>query len=74
MDLNPDSGKEIQDTCCGRIMVILKLKLERGKTKDDDAASKNITVTFEYDNHATMTPKKLVEPYTLRGDRVVSAD
>ena len=32
MDCNPDADYEIKDTCCGRIMVILKLKFVKVKT------------------------------------------
>ena len=32
MDCNPDADYEIKDTCCGRRMVILKLKFVKVKT------------------------------------------
>ena len=39
----PDSGCKIKDTCCGRSMVMLELKLVKGKAGDDDFYAVNGT-------------------------------
>ena len=41
----PDACFEIQDTFCGRIIVMLKLKLVKGKTADEADATSNGTAT-----------------------------
>ena len=39
MNHKSDAGCKIQDTCCGRSIVVLSLKLVKGKTADEAAAA-----------------------------------
>ena len=55
-------------------MVILKLKLVRGNTADDAAADANVIVPIGYVNHGGKVFKESVEPWALKGERVVAAD
>ena len=48
MDCNPDSGCEIQDNCCGRIMVIMKLNMEKVNTADEASGAVNGTAPYVY--------------------------
>ena len=47
------SDYKIQDTLCGRSMVLMKLKLVRVNTKDEADATANVTAPTGYFNHGT---------------------
>ena len=51
------AGCEIHDTCCVRIMVILKLKLVKGNTEDEASSTKNVTAPDDDENHGTTVLK-----------------
>ena len=52
----------------------MKLKLAKAKTADQEAASKNGTAPSGYANHGTKLLKELVDPWSVKVDRVVAAD
>ena len=41
-DYKPDTGFEIEDNFCGRIMAILELKLVKVNTADEEATAENV--------------------------------
>ena len=51
-------------------MVIMKLKLVKGKATDEAATAKNGTPPDEDDNHGASLLKKLVETFPGRGEIV----
>ena len=53
----PYAGCGIQDTCCGRSMVMLKLKLVKGRTEDEASADSNVSAPAENDNYGTTVIK-----------------
>ena len=53
---------------------MMKLKLVKDKSVDEDAVAANGNLPAEYQNHGTMVLKELVEPWAGRGDRVVAVD
>ena len=48
-----DAVCKIQDSSCGKSMVMPKLKLVKGNTTDEAAAAANGTVPAGYINHGT---------------------
>ena len=72
MDHNTDAGCKIQDTLCGRIMVMMKVRLVNSNTSEEAATTENGNVPAGYVNHGTKVRKELVEPWTVKGDRVVA--
>ena len=56
MDCKKDAVYIIQDTCCGRTMVILKLDLVKGKDVDESASAANETEPTDVDNCGTPVP------------------
>ena len=57
MDLNLDASCKFKDTFCGRIMLILKLRLVEDKDEDVAASSANRTATSLDDNYGTKVLK-----------------
>ena len=51
MDRKPVAGYKIQDTCCGRSMVMLNSKLVKGKTADEAYVPANGTAPAEDVNY-----------------------
>ena len=71
MDCKPDAGYEIQDTFCGRRMLILKLKLEKGNTENGEAPATNGTTPYGDFNYGTKLLKELVDHWEIKVDIVV---
>ena len=55
----PDYGFEIQDIFCGRIMVMMKLKLEKINSVYDESGAKNETSPYVYVKPGTKVLKEL---------------
>ena len=74
MDCKPDAGCKIQDNCYGRSMVMMKLKLAKGKTADKEDDSANGTSPYGDVNHGIKVLKELVYTWSVKGDRMVASD
>ena len=66
MYCKPYNGCKIQGSCCGKSMMILKLKLVKGKTVDEADIASNLTAPYEYLKHVTTVLKYLVQPWVKR--------
>ena len=60
MYLNPDDGCKIKDILCGRIMVMMKLKLAKSKTAYEAVDTANGNPPSSDVNNGTKILKKLV--------------
>ena len=57
MDCKTDAVYKIQDTCCGRTVVMLKLNLVKGNDVDESASAANGTEPADDNNWGTTAPK-----------------
>ena len=57
MDCKPDDGCGIQDACCERSMVMIKLKLVKDKSVDGAAESANGIAPAYDENHGAIVLK-----------------
>ena len=57
MDRKPYAGCKIQDICYERSMVVLNLKLVKGKAADEASTTENLNAPAEDDNYGTTVLK-----------------
>ena len=53
MNLKPDSGCKIRNTCCVRSIVMIKLDLVKDEDADEYSNAENLTAPDEDDNYGT---------------------
>ena len=63
MDHKPDYGCEIQETCFGSGMVMMKLELVKGNTAGEAAVTADGTEPSGDVKHGTKVLKELVDPW-----------
>jgi hypothetical protein len=75
IDRKPDSGCEIQSSCCGRSGIMLRLRLVKTKREEEaiERDHNNNQQDLESENHGTKVLKFLVRPWFYR-PRIVCAD